>query len=99
MGSTAQGRGRRVGARRRRADGDNGATRRPGRRGTGQGIPVPGDGPRNGLHVGKAKSAAGEKRGSGSEGENWPKRFREKNFFLFSNPFYKFQTNPISIQI
>jgi hypothetical protein len=42
---TVQGRGRRGGSRRRQADGDNGAARPLGRRGAGQGIPVPGDGP------------------------------------------------------
>jgi hypothetical protein len=41
----AQGRGQRSGGRHRRADGDNGAARRPGRHCAGRGIPVPGDGP------------------------------------------------------
>jgi hypothetical protein len=45
------------------ADGDNGAAWRPGRRGAGHRIAVPGDGPGNGLHVGKAKWATGEKEG------------------------------------
>jgi hypothetical protein len=45
MGGTAQGRGRCGGGGRHQADGDNGAARRPGRRGARQGIPVPGDGP------------------------------------------------------
>jgi hypothetical protein len=58
-----QGRGRRGGGGRRRVDGDNGAARWLGRHGAGQGIPVLGDGPGNGLHVGKAKCAAGEKEG------------------------------------
>jgi hypothetical protein len=44
--------------------------RRPGRHGAGQGIPVPGDGPKNGLHVGKAKWAAGEKEGEWARREN-----------------------------
>jgi hypothetical protein len=62
-GGAAQGRGQRGGGGRRRADGDNGTARRPGRRGARQWIPIPGDGPGNGLRVGKAKWAAGEKEG------------------------------------
>jgi hypothetical protein len=44
MGGAAKGRGRRSVDGPHRADGDNDAARRPGRRGAGQGILVPGDG-------------------------------------------------------
>jgi hypothetical protein len=62
-----QGRGRRGGSRRRQADGDNGAARPPGRRGAGQGIPVPGDGPGNGLHRTRAEPTI-ENRPKGTTG-------------------------------
>jgi hypothetical protein len=46
-----------------------------------------------GCTWGRQSGLQERKRGTGPEGENWPKRFREKNSFLFSKPFYKFQTN------
>jgi hypothetical protein len=90
-GGAAQGREWRGGGRRRRANGDNGAARRPGRRGAGQGIPIPGDGLGNELHVGRQSGMQERKRGSGPEGENWPKRFREKTLSYFQNLFINFK--------
>jgi hypothetical protein len=47
----------------------------------------------------EGKVGCRRERGSWPEGENWPKRFRGKNLLPIFKTFYKFQTNPISIQI